>query len=136
MRWRMDKKRANARCCHMVRYICRVPCTVNSMHVICIGACSPSCIRSVHVRSMHVAAMPLWLLGCSTLSENHVPTPLFILHWLNTFCCSRQLGTFLFLLGSQSSRLQAAEIYRGRHLLRMDNISRLTMLNFFRGRGS
>ena len=42
-----------ARCRHMVRYICsRVLCTVNSMHVICTGACSHSCIRSVHVRSM------------------------------------------------------------------------------------
>ena len=82
-------------------------------------------------RVAHVAAMPLWLVGCSPLSVNHVPTPLFILHWLNTFCCTRQLGTFLFLLGSQSSRLQAAEIDRGRHLLRMDKISRLTMLTFF-----
>ena len=82
-------------------------------------------------RVAHVAAMPLWLVGCSPLSVNHVPTPLFILHWLNTFCCTRQLGTFLFLLGSQSSRLQAVEIDRGRHLLRMDKISRLTMLTFF-----
>ena len=32
---------------------------------------------------------------------------------------------------SESSRLQAAEIDRGRHLLRMDKISRLTMLTFF-----
>ena len=60
-----------------------------------------------------------------------MPTTLFILHWLNTFCCTRQLGTFLFPLGSQSSRLQAAEIYRGRHLLRMDKTSRLTMLTTF-----
>ena len=49
----MNKQiRNTARCRHMVRYICRVLCTVNSMHVICTGACSPSCIRSVHVRSM------------------------------------------------------------------------------------
>ena len=82
-------------------------------------------------RVAHVAAMPLWLVGCFPLSVNHVPTPLFILHWLNTFCCTLQLGTFLFLLGSQSSRLQAEEIDRGRHLLRMDKISRLTMLTFF-----
>ena len=150
MRWRMDKKRAIARCRYMVRYICRVPCTVSLMHVICTGACSPSCIRSVHVPSMqcspllvqskrvstpnemcatpkvqeyagqgpeqapvtthtplamprvaHVAAMPLWLVGCSPLSENHVQTPLSILHWLNTFCCTRQLGTLLFPLGFQ-----------------------------------
>ena len=79
----------------------------------------------------HVAAMPLWLVGCSPLSVNHVPTTLFILHWLNTFCCTRQLGTFLFHLGSQSSRLQVAEIYRERHILQMDKISRLTMLTFF-----
>ena len=63
--------------------------------------------------------MPLWLVRCSPLSENPVPTTLSILHWLNMFCCTRQLGTFLFPLGSQSSRLQAAEIYRGRHLLLM-----------------
>ena len=78
----------------------------------------------------HVAAMSLWLVGCSPLSENHVPTTISILHWLNTFCCTRQLGTFLFTLGYQSSRLQAAEIDRGRHLLQMHKISRLTMLTF------
>ena len=82
-------------------------------------------------RVAHVAAMPLWLVGSSPLSDNHVPTTLSILHWLNTFCCTRQLGTFLFPLGYQSSRLQAADIDRGRHLLRMDKISRLTMLTFF-----
>ena len=54
----------------------------------------------------------------------------FLLHWLKTFCCTLQLGTILSSLGSQSSRLQAAEIDRGRHLLRMDKISRLTMLTF------
>ena len=59
-----------------------------------------------------------------------MPTTLSLLHWLSTFCCTRQLGTFLFPLGSQSSRLQDAEIDRGRHLLRMDKISRLTMLIF------
>ena len=75
-------------------------------------------------------------VGCSPLSENPVPTTLSILHWLNTFCCTRQLGTFLFHLGSQSSRLQVAEIYRWRHILQMDKISRLIMLTFFRGRGS
>ena len=82
-------------------------------------------------RVAHVAAMPLWLVGCSPLSENHVPTTLSILHWLNTFGCTRQLGTFLFTLGTQSSRLQAVEIYRGKHLLRMHKISRLTMMTFF-----
>ena len=59
-----------------------------------------------------------------------MPTHLSILHWLNTFCCTRQLGTFLFPLESQGSRLQAAEIDRGRHLLLMDKIPRLTMLTY------
>ena len=169
-----------ARCRHMVRYICWVLCTVNSMRVICVVACSHYCILSVHVRSMqwtpllvqskrvtrpnemwatpnvqdyvgqgpeqapvtthtplgmprvaHVAAIPLWLVVCSPLSESHVPTTVSILHWLNTFCCTRQLGTFLFTLGYQSSRLQAAEIDRGRPLLRMEKIYRLTMLTVF-----
>ena len=44
--------RNTASCRHMVRYICRVLCTVNTMHVICTGACSHSCIRSGHLRSM------------------------------------------------------------------------------------
>ena len=79
----------------------------------------------------HVAAMPLWLVGCSPLSENHVPITLSILHWLNTFCCTRHLGTFLFPLGYQSSHLPTAEMDRERHLLRMDKISRLTELTFF-----
>ena len=43
---------AIALCRHMFRYICRVLCTVNSTHCICTDACSPSYIRSVHVRSM------------------------------------------------------------------------------------
>ena len=51
--WVMYKQTRNtARCRHMVRYICTVMCTVNLMHVICTGACSHSCIRSVHFRSM------------------------------------------------------------------------------------
>ena len=41
-----------ARCRHMLRYICRVLYTVNSTHGICTDACSPSCIRSVQVRSI------------------------------------------------------------------------------------
>ena len=110
-----------ARCRHMLRYICRVLCTVNSMHGIFTVACSPSCIRSVHVHSMHVssvqkgfhlesdashpksaglgragtgqspvtthtlfgkprvahvAPMPIWLVGCSPLSDNLVRTTL------------------------------------------------------------
>ena len=81
-------------------------------------------------RVSHVAAMPSWLVGYSPLSENHVPTTLSILHLLNTLCCSRQIGTFIFHLWSQSSRVQAAEIDRGRHILRMDMISRLTMMTF------
>ena len=52
MRWRMDTKRATGRCRHMLRYIYRVMCTVNSMHGICNGACSRSCIRRVNVRSI------------------------------------------------------------------------------------
>ena len=79
----------------------------------------------------YLAAMPLWLVRSSPLSENRVPTTLSILHWLNTFCCTRQLGTFIFPPGYQSSRLQAAEIDRGRHLLRMDKISRLQCWLFF-----
>ena len=35
-------------------------------------------------RVAHVAAMPLWSVGCSPLSENRVPTTLSILHWLYT----------------------------------------------------
>ena len=42
---------------HVVRYICRVLCTVNSMHVICTGACSHSCIRSGHFRSMRLTPL-------------------------------------------------------------------------------
>ena len=49
--------RYTARCRHMVRYICRGMCPVNSMQVICTGACSPSCIRSVHVRSMQLTPL-------------------------------------------------------------------------------
>ena len=84
----------------------------------------------------HVAAM---LVGCSPLSEDLVRTTLSLqrlLHRLNTFCCTRQRRTFLSSMWSQSSRLQAAEIDRGRHLLRMDNNSTLTMLTFPRSRGS
>ena len=43
---------ATARCRHMLCYICRVLCTVNSTHGICTDACSPTCIRSEQVRSM------------------------------------------------------------------------------------
>ena len=43
---------AATRCRHMPQYICRVLCTVISTHCICTDACSPSCIRSVQVRSM------------------------------------------------------------------------------------
>ena len=43
---------ATARCRHMLRYICKVMCIVDSMNEICTGACNPSCIRCVHVRSM------------------------------------------------------------------------------------
>ena len=60
--------RNTARCRHMVRYICRVLCTVNSMHVICTGACSPSCIRSVHVRSMQWTFFP-WPRQLDTVSH-------------------------------------------------------------------
>ena len=81
-------------------------CTVNYVHVICTGACRPSCMRSALVRSMqgtplavqsksvstpNVAAMPLWLVGCFPLFENLVPTTISLprlLHWLNTFCCT------------------------------------------------
>ena len=66
-------------------------------------------------RVAHVAAMTLWLVCLVPLSENHVRTTLSELHWLKTFCCTWQLGTFLFPLGSQSSRPQATEIDRGRH---------------------
>ena len=79
-------------------------------------------------RASHM--LQLWLVCLVPLSENHLRTTLSELHWLNTFCCTWQLGTFLFPLGSQSWLLQAAEIDRGRHLLRMDKISRLTMLTF------
>ncbi len=53
----MDKGKGNppsatARCRHMLRYICRVLCTVNSTHGICTDACSPSCIRGVQVPNM------------------------------------------------------------------------------------
>ena len=63
------KKRATARCCHMVRYICRVMCFVNLMHVICTGASSPSCIRSVHVRSMQWTPLLVQSKRVSTPNE-------------------------------------------------------------------
>ena len=81
-------------------------------------------------RVAHVAAV---LVGCSPLSENLVRTTLSLprlLHWLNTFCCTWQRWTFLSYMGSQSSRLQVADIYQGRHLLRMDKNSTLTRLTF------
>ena len=165
---------ASARCRHMLRYICRVLCTVNSTHGSCTDSSSPSCIRRVQVRSIqwtplvvqskrastrirfepppkcrtmqdgdfgmprvaHVAAM---LVGCSPLSENLARTTLSLprsLHWLNTLYCTRQRLTFLSSIGSHISRLQAAEIDRGRHLLRMDKNSTLTMLTFSCSRGS
>ena len=43
---------ATVRCRHMLRYICRVMCTVNSTRGIWTDACSSSCIRSVQLRSM------------------------------------------------------------------------------------
>ena len=49
----MYKQTRNTACCrHIVHYICRVLCTINSTHVICTGTCNRSCIRSVHVRDM------------------------------------------------------------------------------------
>ena len=53
----------------MVRYICRVLCTVNSMHVICTGACNPSCIQSVHIRSMQWTPLLVQSKRVSTLNE-------------------------------------------------------------------
>ena len=81
----------------------------------------------------HVAAMPLWLVGCSPLFENLEPTTISLprlLHWLSTFCCTWQRWTFLYALGSQSSHIQAADIDQERHLLRMDSNSKRTMLTF------
>ena len=42
---------ATALCRHMLRYICKIPCTVDSMNGICIDACSPSCTRMAQVHS-------------------------------------------------------------------------------------
>ena len=64
--------RNTARCRHMVRNICRVLCTGNSMHVICTGACSPSCIRSVgglRFRSMQWTPMLVQSKRVSTPNE-------------------------------------------------------------------
>ena len=42
---------ATARCRHMLRYICKVLCTLDSMNGIWTGPCSSSCTRSAQVRS-------------------------------------------------------------------------------------
>ena len=43
--------------------------------------------------------------GMFSIAENHVPTTLSILHWLNTFCCTRQLYTRNFSVPSRVSEL-------------------------------
>ena len=66
-----------------------------------------------------VANFAAMLVGCSPLSENLVRITLSLprlLHWLDTFCCTRQRCTFLSSIGSQSSRLQAAEIACRRYI--------------------
>ena len=61
---------ATVRCRHMVRYICRVLCTVHLMHVICTGAsCRSSCIRRVHVRSMQWTPLLVQSKRVSTPNE-------------------------------------------------------------------
>ena len=59
----------------MFRYICRVMCTVNLMHVICTGACNPSCIRSVHVRSMQWTPLLVQSKRVSTRMRCEPPPP-------------------------------------------------------------
>ena len=72
-------------------------------------------------RVANVAAMPLWLVGCSPLPDNLVRTTLSILHWVNTFCCTRQLGTFLSRVSELTStccrdRQRKVSVTNGQHL--------------------
>ena len=73
---------ATARCRHMLRYICKFLCTVDSMNGICTGACIPSCIRSVHVHSMQ------WTPLAVQSKRVYIPNQM----WATPKCRTRQDG--------------------------------------------
>ena len=87
--------RNTARCRHMVHYICTVMCTVHLMHVICTGACSHSCIRSVHFRSMQWT--PLLVRLRATLARSALTRVSLARFTSATSILTRfQFGAFLF----------------------------------------